>query len=589
MNIKTHIDRTISFVQQNYLYLLIWATALATVIVLNASTKNALTFVGVTESKEVNINSRNSVVIQKVHVLPGQFVKKGQLLIELERPDLTRQINEVEHKLKEAVSQYKVNEKLNNELNSIKSSLGKDSKEEDPISIQIKSLELELKHLQQGKEGLYIFAQFDGHIGEVNFKQGESVSPFESIATIHKTTPSLVRGYIHEKNLSEVGINKKVIITSSSRKKKFASAVTSVGTRIVELPERFKRNPNEKVWGREVIVKIPEDNGFLLGEKVFLEVDDRSRSISTLVDTKKKNTEKVEGTYQKMTSVPADRHIEPSGVLFVEQLNKVLMISDDNIDHQGLIYLVNRNGEFDSHIIQVEGIDSINDMESISADENGNIYLLASQSKNKHGRVKKSRQKFVKVARNGMNFAKEGEILLLTELQKIAKKFKHDYWVRLLRKKKGKIELDIEGLVVSDNTAYLGLRNPVKSSKEVIMLKIKELDRLFASGELSRDQVSVWKTIKLPVKRRSDRNEGISDLMLLNNQLIIVTANNGHKQRGRVLVTSLDEGGLVKEIAYFKDKKPEGVTYLSGEKQLLIVFDDNNRTDELFFAKLSWE
>ena len=44
--------------------------------------------------------------------------------------------------------------------------------------------------------------------------------------------------------------------------------VVGVGSRIVEYPVRLRKRQDIQIWGREVLIKIPENNAFLLGEKV---------------------------------------------------------------------------------------------------------------------------------------------------------------------------------------------------------------------------------------------------------------------------------------------------------------------------------
>ena len=53
---------------------------------------------------------------------------------------------------------------------------------EESVDIRIEKLEAELALLHQEKNRLYIFAQFSGIIGSVNFKEGEKASPFQTIS-----------------------------------------------------------------------------------------------------------------------------------------------------------------------------------------------------------------------------------------------------------------------------------------------------------------------------------------------------------------------------------------------------------------------
>ena len=48
--------------------------------------------------------------------------------------------------------------------------------------------------------------------------------------------------------------------------------VVNLGTRITALPERLKKIPELRAWGREVQINIQQDNLFLQGEKVRVQL-----------------------------------------------------------------------------------------------------------------------------------------------------------------------------------------------------------------------------------------------------------------------------------------------------------------------------
>lgn len=141
----------------------------------------------------------------------------------------------------------------------------------DPVKIHVERLEEELKLLLKGKNKLIICAQINGIIGSVNFKEGEMVSPFSPIITLHTKSPSFVKGYIHENVYSKVAIGQKVYINSlTDKNNKIIGDIVGVGSRIVEYPVRLRKRQDIQIWGRELLIKIPEDNEFLLGEKLLI-------------------------------------------------------------------------------------------------------------------------------------------------------------------------------------------------------------------------------------------------------------------------------------------------------------------------------
>ena len=125
--------------------------------------------------------------------------------------------------------------------------------------------------LVKEKNGLAICAPIKGVIGSVSFKEGEKVSPFSSILTLHTKSPSYVKGYIHENAYNRVAVKSKVkIVSLAGSNDKTIGEVVGVGSRIVEFPLRLRKRPDIQVWGREVQIKIPEENKFLLGEKILI-------------------------------------------------------------------------------------------------------------------------------------------------------------------------------------------------------------------------------------------------------------------------------------------------------------------------------
>jgi multidrug resistance efflux pump len=229
-------------------------------------------------------------------------------------------INEITAKIRELEAQYEMNRKLVAELRSLKKeesdlvdstdnpilaqikslrSLLESAKNpsqiqierinkqlttaDDPLAAQVQRLSDELSLLQKEQSKLVICAQMNGMIGTVKFKEGEKVSPFDTILTLHEAAPSYVKGYIHENVYSHVAVGDTVrVVSFSDDRQGFAGRVVGVGSRIVDYPERLRKRQDIPIWGREVVIKIPENNSFLLGEKVLISVMTKKKSIFSL-------------------------------------------------------------------------------------------------------------------------------------------------------------------------------------------------------------------------------------------------------------------------------------------------------------------
>ena len=141
----------------------------------------------------------------------------------------------------------------------------------EPLAQRVKGLELELAILLDEKNHSFKTAQISGLIGEVNFKEGDKLSPFISIMTLHSASPSYVHGYIHENTYASVTLADTASVSSlSGNPCVITGEVVGVGARIVEYPVRLRKTPEMQMWGRDVTIRISAENRFLLGEKVLI-------------------------------------------------------------------------------------------------------------------------------------------------------------------------------------------------------------------------------------------------------------------------------------------------------------------------------
>lgn len=319
-----------------------WIFALFAVIVIGSLFKGqSFMFTGIAEATETVVSVQNSVNVIKIHVTPGEEVKPGDTLVELDRPDLVLRINEltgeldalegrgnvntasIDQKVAEVQAdysarrntialeidklkaQYQQNLELTSKLKSISAS-GLPSDSNDAMTLRIRGLEKELKVLDesanaqirvlhgskgiqktssateagairrememllQEKKDLTIIAKDSWVIASVDAHDGEKVSSFNPILTLARKAPTMVRGYINEKIYTSVGVGDMVEITSQVNGQKIPGKIVGMSSRIVPFPVRLLKTPEMPMYGREVMIRLPQDNGLLLGEKVSI-------------------------------------------------------------------------------------------------------------------------------------------------------------------------------------------------------------------------------------------------------------------------------------------------------------------------------
>lgn len=144
----------------------------------------------------------------------------------------------------------------------------------NPYEVEINRLRAEQKFEADNKViEVLLRAPSDGVIGNVYCKRAEHIPSFKTLIIFYEPNPTQVKGYVHEEQILEIGIKDSVIIRSTKDEQIFCKGiVTGMGSRIVEIPDRLRKIPDLKTYGREVLLNIPSDNNFLQKEKVGLEV-----------------------------------------------------------------------------------------------------------------------------------------------------------------------------------------------------------------------------------------------------------------------------------------------------------------------------
>jgi multidrug resistance efflux pump len=138
-----------------------------------------------------------------------------------------------------------------------------------PIDLRIKKLEGELELVRRQEADLEIYAPQAGIVGQLDFLAGEKIEAYTIIMRIYGTHPDVVTTYIGDGRLAEIKLGDVLKVGSINEPDYTVQGkVIGLGTRIRELPERLRRIPELKAWGREVQLAIPLDNAFLQGEKV---------------------------------------------------------------------------------------------------------------------------------------------------------------------------------------------------------------------------------------------------------------------------------------------------------------------------------
>ncbi len=140
-----------------------------------------------------------------------------------------------------------------------------------PAQIQQQRLKNELDYYKNEQQKLSIYAPSDGLVGNIPCKKGENISAFSVLINFYERNPTIVKGFVHESLILEVKVGDSLRISSILQPaQQVKGEVIGLGSRIVEIPERLRKVPDIKTYGREVMIRIPSANPFLQKEKVML-------------------------------------------------------------------------------------------------------------------------------------------------------------------------------------------------------------------------------------------------------------------------------------------------------------------------------
>ncbi len=143
----------------------------------------------------------------------------------------------------------------------------------DLITTREGMIQNDLKVLDNKVQQLEVRAPIDGIVGTILCKKGENTTSFQTLLTIYEPHPSLVKGFIHEDLKLNLKKNDTLLISTFDGETFLCKGtIKNIGNRIIEIPERLRKFPQVKTYGKELNITIPSNNHFSLNEKVIISV-----------------------------------------------------------------------------------------------------------------------------------------------------------------------------------------------------------------------------------------------------------------------------------------------------------------------------
>ncbi len=432
-----------------------------------------------------------------------------------------------------------------------------------------------------------VVAPTDGYVVDILAGTGDTMEAFLPIITVDEAKATYANLYLNEYDGHDIEVGYMVQIYSKrSDVYNTLGRVSFIHPGFSPIPLRFVVF-GQASWARKITVKLPQGHSLLPGEAIRAEIVGPAPSgfemekKSEAAEAKLASKTIADAPILKMsvpTSLKIQSRFEPSGILWLDDLQRYLVISDDtghkkDNNHAPWLFLMDEQGKVEAEPLVIEGIDSVNDLEAITTDDKGDIILVSSQSLSKKGKRKNDRQYIIRLKRQGRKLKVISKIKFYSLLEISLSKAE----MALLGLMND--TLNIEATAWKGGDLYLGLKQPCGTDGAIIW-RMKEAAKVFTSGKLQKDQLQIFGRVKAEA---GGLPSGISDMAFTaKGKLLVLTTvpnvKNKKQKAGLHLVSKVANGDLQTEtLRVFDGIKPEGLS-LRENGELTIVFDTDKDT-----------
>ncbi|MDP1824324.1 MAG: hypothetical protein Q8L48_13805 [Archangium sp.] len=278
------------------------------------------------------------------------------------------------------------------------------------------------------------------------------------------------------------------------------------------------------------------------------------------------------------TPVPADLVVpaeltaktcnpELSGVTWVPALGRYLAISDDTglLDtptwHAPWVLTFDEKGRFDAAPRVLEGLEALDDAESITPGPPGTFFLTTSHTISKKGKSKPIRRRLLWLELKEQRLLVRGGFDLTTLISARAE------------------DLDIEALAFRDGALFVGLKAPLDENGHAAIMRIENIVGAFDQEKPATLTAVAWARPKLEVPDAEGKPvpEGVTDLLFLSDGRLVLAANAPKSGKadggGAIWLLRKPDAKPVLLHRFSGGLKPEGLSLSPDGKRLVVVFD----------------
>ena len=540
--------------------------------------------IGIADTKETVISFEVPVLVKRVYVLPGQVVKKGQPLLEVEVPETKLKLLEVQTMLESLESEQDVRNVLLDSFTDKKSQ--KKVGRKSPISQEIAGLRRQLAELQNQQSQAVRYAEADGVVATVAFGPREQAAPFSPIMTLTPFVPNYAYGFINEKVNSELKVGETVIIEPLNDRTRAATGrVISIGARITAFTDRLQMvnttvhgnskggnssasNLTPMYFGRELVVSIEPKNQIVIGEKVQIRAREQSHFSELGFQAFADSTSGTPSITSELlaTGLP----LEASGLIEIPGQNALLSVSDEEGPNGSPFWKFFGEGMKEFINLPIRGIKKIDDVESVSF-TNGSFYALGSMSKNASGVVKKARNLIVRFALDGDTVSVDRSFELRTPLIAALQA------MPVLQLIHSQLEgIEVESLAAHGDDAFIALKEPQMPDGSSIILKLPGFIRQLNEGTVTAVLVDMHAIIRLD-NGTCDNPARVTDLYKTPAGLVILgNCKKGEKMGHVWWMADNAPNHEMTAVTLIRNGNPEGMA-LNAELNTIYLTSDNGK------------
>ncbi len=584
---------------------------------LNQSQKNLNTI----ELQRIRMQAENeyAALLERFSLIESNIVELNGLNEEIKRlqgakdaglgynrslPDLIIRRDALEGYLKEQRLEFN---RLSHKLQDIRES--REQFESADVDNQTKSLMLEqleypesirreIAFTEHRMEMRTIYSPCDGFVTDILAQPGNVIQDFDSLIVVEESKPQFMTVYLSEKSkiTPEVGCEVKI---NSARKTDYNTTgqIKFVHPGFEKTSGRLTFR-GQSFWARRIRVELPEAHQLLPGELVTVRISRHKKQTKQQI-ANLQAAEQAEvldklypGHYPALNEMHVPESIwkmsrfEPSGIVWVPEIEKYLIVSDDTgiedtkSDHAPYVFLMDEKGVVETQPFRLSGIHQVNDLESVTSIGNNQYIFCSSQNISKRGKRPQNREYLLLVERNNSGFKVIKKVNLLSLIERSYSSAEQAQLGLIRKEKDGRLIINIEGIAFQDNTLLIALKEPSLNGR-AILLQLSDMESIFDIQRLYSNQLSLFGTVNLGSYK--GKSATFSDIHIKSDGVIYALSTiadvSDDIQMGTFHRIEKQSNGKLKAdaIARFPNMKPEGIC-LDPYQQFFVVVDCDNRT-----------